>query len=277
MLPSIPENTIRAARASYGKGNIYLRLGDQINGLLSQVQSNLLTLESDGYPCSVLAALSIVQYVEGLTDSELTQTLPGRVDLRYALHLPTPGPRFDPFTLCTFRQKILKDPQYQRLLKEVFDLLFPKLGPEGLKNAPSITVVVKSICLNTMRASVVEAMFHAIEALSANDFNWLRQVALPHWYERYSHSSWMLHSGLSARQKELTPDDLRGDIEYLLHAADQPNSRRINDVSEIKTLRRMWDQLLHYKPGDQCSYCFNNRFERRTLFNSTNNNLPSAG
>jgi len=236
----------------------------------------LLTLGLEGYPCSLLAALCIVQYVEGLTDSELTQTLPGRVDLRYALHLPTPGPRFDPFMLCAFRQQVLKDSRYHQLLEEVFGILYPELRADATKNRPNICVVVKSICLNTMRASIVEAMFHAIEALSATEFNWLRGVALPHWYERYSHSSWMLHSGLSVRQKELTLDDLRADIQYLLGAADQSGVEKINDIPEIKTLRRMWDQLLQHKAGDQCTYCFNNRFERRTLFNPTNHNSASA-
>lgn len=274
MFPLIPENTIRTARASYGRGNIYLRLGDQLNELISKLDSDLLVIQSDGYAGTLLAALTLVQYVEGLTDSELTESLHGRVDLRYALHLPTPGPRFDPFTLCNFRQRVLKDHQYHLLLEEIFKVLYPELRPEELNNDLDICMVVKSICMNTMRASVVEAMFHAIEALSANQFNWLRQVALPHWYERYNDSMLMIGSGLSIRQKEYTPDDLRIDIDYLLQAADQSNSYKINEVPEIKTLRRMWGQLLHYKPEDQCAYCFNNPFERRSTFNSTNQSSP---
>jgi hypothetical protein len=276
MFPSIPENTIRTARTSHGRGHIYLRLGDHLNGLISQLDSDLLMFQSDGYAGTLLGALTLVQYVEGLTDGELTESLPGRVDLRYALHLPTPGPSFDPFTLCAFRQRVLKNRQYHLLLEAIFKVLYPELRPDDLENSPDISMVVKSICVNTIRASVVEAMFHAIEALSANHFMWLRQVALPHWYERYSPSLLVLNSGLSIKQKEYSPDDLRIDIDYLLQAADQSNSHKINEVPEIKTLRRMWDQLLHYKPEDQCSYCFMNRFERRSTVNSTNENLAKA-
>jgi transposase len=276
MFPPIPENTIRAARASYGKGNVYLRLGAQLNGLISKFDPDLRGLQSEGYMGTLLAALTVVQHVEGLTDIELTESLHGRVDLRYALHLPTPGPRLDPFALCAFRQRVMKDQQYHALLEKTFKVLYPKLRPDELNNELDICMVVKSICMNTMRASVVEAMFHAIEALSANHFTWLRQVALPHWYERYSQSLLMLNSGLSIRQKEYTTDDLRVDIHYLLQAADQSSSEKINEVQEIKTLRHMWNQFLHYRPEDQCSYCFNNRFERRTTFNSTNENSTHA-
>jgi transposase len=276
MFPPIPENTIRTARASYGRGNIYLRLGDQLNTLISKIDPELLTFQSDGYTGTLLAALTLVQYVEDLTDSELIESLPGRVDLRYALHLPTPGPRFDPFTLCAFRQRVLKNHQYHLLLEEIFKVLYPELGPDDLEDVPDICTVVNSICVNTIRASVVEAMFHAIEALSANHFSWLRQVALPHWYERYSPSLLMFGSGLSIKQKDYSADDLRIDIDYLLQAADQSNSQKINRVPEVKTLRSMWDQLLHYQPEDQCSYCFNNRFERRSTFHSTDENSTQA-
>src|ERR1043165_986224 len=105
MVPMIPENTIRAARASYGKGNVYLRLGDQLDELISNIDSALLRLRSDGYAAPLLGALTLIQYVEDLTDVEFTESLHRRVDLRYALHLPTPGPRLDPFTLCLFRQR----------------------------------------------------------------------------------------------------------------------------------------------------------------------------
>lgn len=268
MFPPIPENTIRAARASYGKGNVYLRLGDQLNHLTSKLDRSLLTLQSDGYDGTLLAALTIIQYVEGLTDNELAESLHSRIDLRYALHLPNPGPALDPLSLCFFRQKVLKNLQYRLLLEEMFMVLYPMLGANDLHRDLIICIVIKSICVNTIRASVAEAMFHAIEALSANHFHWLSQVAAPHWYERYSHSLSMLDSSLSIRQKEYSTDDLRVDIQYLLQAVDQSNSEKIKEVPEIKILRERFDQLLQYRPEEQCTYCFRNHFERRAALHS---------
>ena len=276
MLPPIPETTIRAARASYGKGNVYLRLGDRINGLISKLDADLLTVQSDGYMGTLLAALTTIQCVEGLTDNELTESLQRRIDLRYALHLPYPGPRIDPVTLCAFRQRVFRKEPYCLLLKEIFNVLAPELGVDALSQEPDACQVINSICLNTIRAAVVEAMFHAIEALSANHFAWLRQVALPHWYERYSHSLMMHDAGISIRQKDYTTEDLRADIQYLLQAVDQSKSRRLSEVPEIRILQQMWNDFLHYRPEDQCAYCFNHPFERRATFDSTNKNLTQA-
>jgi len=272
MFPSIPENTIRSARASFGKGNIYLRLGDQLNELISRIDSDLLTIQLDGYMGTLLAGLTLIQYVEGLTDTELSVALHGRVDLRYALHLPTPGPWLDPPLLCGFRQRVLKNDRARSLLEQTFKVLYPEVRADELNPDPGICLVIQTICTNTIRAAVVESMFHAIEALSANHFTWLRKVALPHWYERYSHSLLMLDSGLSIRQKEFTLEDVRLDIQYLIQAADQSNSPTINEVPEVKNLRQIWNQLQNEKPGDKCAYCFSNSFERRLMFRSPNKN-----
>jgi len=276
VFPPIPETTIRAARAIYGKGNMYLRLGDHLNGLISKLDHDLLAIEADGYRGTFLAVLTIVQFMEGLTDTELTESLHRRLDLRYALHLPNPGPRLDPLALCAFRHRVLTDRRYRRLIEELISSLAPEIGSDELKKGLETSTLIKSICANTMRASVVEAMFHCIEALSANHFTWLRQVALPHWYERYSHSLMMLDSGISIRQKEYATEELRVDIQYLLQAADQSDSLKINEVPEIKTLRRAWNQWLHYRPENQCAYCYNNPFERRKIFNSTDQRSTSA-
>ena len=276
MFPSIPENTIRAARASFGKGNTYLRLGDQLNGLISKIDPDLLTIQFDGYMGTLLAVLTLIQYAEGLTDAELSVALNGRVDLRYALHLPTPGPRLDPSLLCGFRQRVLKNDPARLLLEQIFQTLYPEVRADELNTAPCICLVIQAICTNTIRATVVESMFYAIEALSVNHFTWLRQVALPHWYERYSHSLLMLDSGLSIRQKESTVEDVRDDIQYLIQAADQSKSPKINEVPEVKNLRRIRDQLINEKPEDQCAYCFSNSFERRLMFSPTNRNSAKA-
>ena len=276
MFPPIPKNTIRAARISYGKGNVYLRLGDQVNKLISKLDADLLAIYSDGYEGTLLAAITIIQYVEGLTDTEFSESLSSRIDLRYALHLPHPGPRLDPFILCSFRQRVLKEHGCCLLQEEMFKILYPLLGANEAQQDSNSCNAIKAICMNTIRALVVEAMFHAIEALSANHFTWLSKVAAPHWYERYSPSLLLLNSSLSIRQKEFSTDDLRLDIEYLLQAADQSTSQKINEVSEIKILKERLDQLLHYRPENQCAYCFNNSFERRVAINSINKNLSQA-
>jgi transposase-like protein DUF772 len=276
VFPSIPQNTVRAARAIYGKGNLYLQLGDRLNTLVSDLNPEYLAMQLDDNPATFLSVLTILQYVEELTDPDLARSIERRIDLRYALHLPIPGPRFDPFTLCTFRCKVLTAPHYQSLFEEMFRNLYPEMGSNKLSTNPDPTCVVKTICANTIRASIIKAMFRCLEALSANYFHWLRQVALPHWYERYNRSCVAAGTGSLAQQKELTLDDLSGDIQHLLQEASQARSQEINQIQEIRDLRQIWGQMSQYKSDIQCNFCLNNHMERRPIFGQTDHpNTPA--
>jgi Transposase domain (DUF772) len=269
VFPPIPRNTICAARAIYGKGNLYLKLGDHLNTLVSNLDPQLLALKLDGNPATFLIALTIVQYVEELTDLELVRSIQRRIDLRYALHLPVPGPGIDPISLCAVRHKILTDLQYRTLFEEMFKNLYPEIRSDDLSKVTDTTHVIKTICANTIRVSIVKAMLGCIEALSANYFHWLRQVAPPHWYARYGHSPITIRSGISIQQKELTLEDISRDIQHLLQEASQSHLPEINEIQEIKVLRHIWNQLFHYEAGIQCAYCLNTQHERRAILNQT--------
>lgn len=269
MFPLIPENTIRTARALYGRGNLYLQLGDRLNSFISKLNPQYLTIQLYGNTGTFLAVLTIIQYVEQLSDLEVARLLQQRIDLRYALHLPIPGPGFDPLLLCLFRYKVLTDEWYQSLFEEMFRNLYPEIVSDEVNKGPDITGVVKTICANTIRASIVRTMFRCIEALSANYFHWLRQIALPHWYTRYGHSWIMVGSGGSIQQKDLTLEDVAGDIQHLLQEASRSPSLEINELQEIKTLRNIWGHMSNCQFEVQCSYCPNTHVERRSIFSQT--------
>jgi hypothetical protein len=275
MFPSIPQNTVRAARAIYGKGNLYLQLGDRLNTLVADLNPEYLAMQLDGNAATFLSVLTILQYVEELTDQEIARSIQRRIDLRYALHLPVPGPRFDPFSLCTFRSKVLTDQRYQSLFEEMLKNLYPEICSDKLISVPDATCVVKLICANTFRASVIRAMSRCIEALSANYFHWLRQIAFPYWYERYNRSCVAAGTGPLVQQRELTLDDLTADIQHLLQEASRSRTPEINEIQEIKELRHMWGQMSRNKSDIQCTYCLNNHMERRSIFGQTDHpNTP---
>jgi transposase-like protein DUF772 len=251
-------------------------LGDHLNTLVSDLTPEYLAMQLDGNPATFLSVLTILQYVEELTDQEIARSIQRRIDLRYALHLPIPGPRFDPLTLCTFRCKVLTDQRYQSLFEEMFRNLYPEICSDKLISAPDTTCVVKTICANTFRASVIRAMSRCVEALSANYFHWLRQIAFPYWYERYNRSCVAAGTGPLVQQKELTLDDLSGDIQHLLQEASQARSQEINQIQEIRDLRQIWGQMSQYKSDIQCNFCLNNHMERRPIFGQTDHpNTPA--
>ena len=257
LFPSIPTSTIRAARALYGRGNLYLRLGDRLNQLISKLDQGLFSEQLGSNKTAMLAVLTIVQYVENLTDIELAEAIQLRMDLRYALHLATPSPRLDPDSLCIFRRRILADPQTQCLFEEIFKIVYPEITSTAMKEEPNIKDVLGSICENVVRVSLIDAMLHSMEALSANHFHWLRQIALPHWYQRYNSSMAASRSDLFVRKQELSRQDVQGDIQHLLYEVQKSNSPDIMELREIKNLHRMWEQLTDCKSVKDCNHCIN--------------------
>jgi hypothetical protein len=175
------------------------------------------------------------------------------MELRYALHLATPSPRLDPRSLCSFRRKAVSDPQYRRLFEEMFKQIYPEITSTAMKEEPHIDDVIHSICENEVLATLVKTMLCSMEALSATQFHWLRQIALPHWYQRYSRSAVSLDA--SFRKQEFTREDIQGDIQYLLYEIRRSNSPEIIEMPETKKLNRIWEQLTDSQSLKDCNRC----------------------
>lgn len=257
LFPLIPASTVRAARALYGRGNLYLRLGDRLNHLALKLDQSAVSAGLGDNKTALLAVLTVIQYVERMTDMEMAEAIQRRMDLRYALHLPTPSPRLDPNSLCEFRSRITTDPQCGCLFQELFKLVYPEISSTAMKEEPHTDDVLNSICENEVRATLVEAMLQAMEALSANHFNWLRQIALPHWYQRYNRSTIVANLDLSFRKEELSREDILGDIQHLLYEIRKSDSPEIIQMPETKRLNEMWEQLSDSASEKNCNHCIN--------------------
>lgn len=255
LFPSIPASTARAARELYGRGNVYLRLGDRLNYLLEKFGHRIRSVPLREHETLLLALLTVIQYVEKLADVELAASIHHRMDLRYALHLPTPSPRLDPRALCVFRSNLMTDPQSWGLFEEIFHFVYPEIISNAMKEEPTIDEVLISVCQNEVRVSLIEAMLRATEALSANHFHWLRRIALPHWYQRYNRSMVVTSSNRSSGQQELTREDVQGDIQHLLYEIHVSNSQEIMEMHEIKDLSLTWEQLTNSKFMKDCNQC----------------------
>jgi|RhiMethySRZTD1v2_1073278.scaffolds.fasta_scaffold10405_2 transposase-like protein DUF772 len=253
LFPLIPASTFRAARALYGRGNLYLRLGDRLNHLVSKLDPGITSLYWNDDKTGLLTLLTVIQYVEKLTDEQMAESIQRRMELRYALHLNTPSPRLDPRSLCAFRMKAISDPQYRCLFKEMFKQIYPEITSTAMKEEPNINDVIHSICQNEVHATLVEAMLCSMEALSATHFHWLRQIALPHWYQRYSRS--IISLDASFRKQEFTREDIQGDIQHLLYEIRRSNLPEIIEMPETKRLNRIWEQLTDAQSLEDCKHC----------------------
>lgn len=260
LFPSIPSSTVLAARALYGRGNVYLRLGDRLNYLVSKFDHHEISAQLGAGHTLLLALLTIIQYVEKLTDAELAASIQQRMDLRYALHLATPSPRLDPQALCDFRSQLLRDAQSACLFGEIFHFIYPEITSNTMKEELTVNEVLNSICENEVRMALIEAMLRSVEALSATHFNWLRRIALPHWYQRYNRSMLVANSNHSHEKQELTREDVQGDIQHLLYEIHESNSQEIMKMHEIRELSLTCEQLTNSTLMKDCNHCIKMKY-----------------
>ena len=241
--PALPAETARAVEAVFGKGNIYLTIGDQIEPLLADV--NLGDLDPAGEASmtlrTILALVTVFQFAENLPDRRAAEALRSRLDWKYALHLPLNYPGFEPVTLCDFRKSLVHDSAARQALQQIFD----RLAAVGLlrngDQQSDVVQVLSAVCCLSCLERMVEAMAMALEALATYQPEWLRTVARPHWYERY-------YGALSTSALPHLPQDQQAlaqafgaDAWHLLEAIERANAA-LARMPEAQNLRRIWHQ-----------------------------------
>jgi transposase len=106
---SVPEETQRVARAAFPKGNLCIRIGDQLGLRYSDAQFADL-FPTRGQPAASparLALISVLQYVEDLSDRQAADAVRARINWKYALGLDLTDPGFDHTVLSEFRTRLV--------------------------------------------------------------------------------------------------------------------------------------------------------------------------
>ena len=128
--PPVPTETADAAKSIFNLENVYLSIGDQLEGLTSDLE--LSDLDSTGgmraNTLCTFAMVTIFQYAEKMPDRQAAEALRRRTDWKYALHLSLVHPGLEPTSLCEFRQQLLTSSAGQEVLGE----LLARLGQTGL-------------------------------------------------------------------------------------------------------------------------------------------------
>jgi hypothetical protein len=245
--PPVPADTARAARSLYGRGNVYLRLGDALSNLICDlVPAETKKSTSDiqtGQAKIQLALLTIFQFAEELTNQQIVVALRNRVELKYALHLPMNYPNIDPISLCEFRRQLFANPEYQQIFQTLLDRtgefgLFKKIHDQPVLVEPALLAV----CTATRFEEVEEAMHQALEILAVSNPEWLRQVTLPFWYDRYSRQNQNPSYRSSEGRWNIKVLEIAADIQYLLDQIEQAHSPALASLPEVKELRRVWGE-----------------------------------
>ena len=157
------------ARLSLPKGNVYLRMRDEL-GVWYHDGDFADLFSRRGQPAEApwrLALVTIMQFAEGLTDRQAAEAVATRIDWRYVLGLELTAPSFDYSILSEFRDRILHIQAEQELLEAML-VRFPDLRllrGRGRQRTDSMHVLVAVRLLNRLEL-VGETLRHGLEVLA---------------------------------------------------------------------------------------------------------------
>src|SRR5215472_559561 len=123
-IPPVPEETARVARAANQKGNVYMSMRDEL-GSIYEDQMFATLFSRRGQPAEApwrLAVVTVMQYMEGLSDRQAAEAVRGRIDWKYALSLELTDPGFDFSLLSEFRTRLLAGEAETHLLQAILQL-----------------------------------------------------------------------------------------------------------------------------------------------------------
>jgi transposase len=120
----VPEATAQLAQTVFPKGNIYMAMHDELESLYEDEQfADLFGVR--GNPAEApwrLALLTVIQFVEDLTDVQAAEAVRSRIDVKYASELALEDPGVDASVLCKFRQRLVAGSAEQHLLDIMLEL-----------------------------------------------------------------------------------------------------------------------------------------------------------
>jgi transposase len=205
--PRVPDQTVVVARAAFPKGSPAMSARDELADVFGDEQFAA-AFGTRGAPAEspgALALVTVLQYVENLTDRQAGLMVARAIDWKYALGLELADPGFDPSVLSKFRARLVE----HGLERVVFDKMLEVLAAKGLvgaggKQRTDSTHVASAVRdLNRLELAG-ESVRACLEALAAAAPDWLASVIeVSEWSTRYGArvDSWRLPTSAAKRER----------------------------------------------------------------------------
>ena len=245
--PALPEDTARVAQAAFKrKGNVYVTLGEQLGSLFADDDFAEL-YAADGKPAvspNLLALVTVFQFMENLPDRDAADAVRARIDWKYALHLALSDMGFAASILSEFRERLGRhaaaQQMFERVLRRLQDLDLLRKG--GKQRTDATAVLAATELLNRVQL-VAETMRLALEDLADYRPDWLRSIALSHWYERYSLVLTSFRLPRTKEKQEALALEIAADGLHLLAALARPEApSQAASLPAVTVLAQVWHQ-----------------------------------
>ena len=242
----VPKQTARVARAAFPKGNLYLSLRDKLGTLFEDVDFSEL-YPRRGQPAFApwrLALITVMQFLENLSDRQAAEAVRSRIDWKYALSLELTDAGFDHSVLSHFRDRLVESGRQELLLDRVLDLLREKklLKERGRQRTDSTHVLAAIRVMNRLEL-VMETLRAALNDLAEAVPIWLSQIVPSEWFVRYGVRIEESRLPRTEKARVELAEAVGRDGFYLLERIRQEQPDLLKRES-VEILERVW--LRHY-------------------------------
>jgi transposase len=245
-IEAVPEETARVAHAAFSTGNIYMKMRDEFGPIYDDAQFSSLFPER-GQPAEApwrLALVTIMQFLEDLTDRQAAEAVRGRIDWKYALSLPLTDAGFDYSVLSKFRARLVEGQAEQLLFDQLLTVLQERgLVKAGGKQRTDSTHILAAVRTLSRLELVGETVRAALEALAVSAPDWLRQQVSPDWLQRYGQplDDYRLPKN-EAEKIELAHQIGRDGSQLLSKIFSEPELAELRTLEAVEILRQVWIQ-----------------------------------
>src|SRR5437667_2697810 len=253
-LEPIPEETRRLMHRLCPKGTMVTQLRDALGPIYSDEHFAHL-FPKRGRPAEApwrLALVTVLQALEGLTDRQAADAVRTRIDWLYALALPLDEPGFDYSILTDFRQRVLAAGAQDLLLEPILQLSRERgwLKARGKQRTDATAVLARVRALSSLE-SVGESMRAALNAVAAQEPQWLQAHLNPEWFDRYVHRFELARFPKAETQRQLLRQQVGEDVAHLLACLQEVQTPQwLRSLPEVRLLRQVFAQ--HYEQeGEQ--------------------------
>lgn len=250
---TIPEETVRRARAACPKGTLAMRLRDALGERYQDGQFvELYAVKGQpGYAPWRLAVVTVLQYTENLTDRQAANAVRERIDWKYALGLDLSDPGFDYSLLSAFRTRLVEQQVESLLLDRLLEVSKQRgwLKEGGKQRTDSTHVLARVRSLSNLEW-VGETLRAALDDLASLAPQWLVKQVSPDWFDRYSHRVENSRLPKSESQRTALAQQIGADglqVLTALERSDAPAEGKALDSVQI--LRQVWNQYYEVSGG----------------------------
>jgi transposase len=249
---SMPELTLQIAKKAFPQGNLYMRMRDQLGTFYTDWDFEDLFPQT-GQPAASpwrLALITVMQFVEGLTDRQAANAVASRIDWKYALGLDLTDQGFNFSVLSEFRTRLIEGGAEKRIL----DLMLSSFQQAGLLKAPhsqrtdSTHVLAKIRNLSRLE-NLGETIRFALNSLAVVAPEWLQALVPDDWYERYERKFEDYRLPTSENKRTELAAKIGADGCYLLDALwAEEKYTWLRQIEAVEILRLVWLQQ-YYAPN----------------------------